>query len=551
MGRARVFFSVAAVIAALATLATIGTRAQTTGAQRLDIREGVGLPAVDEGVLWGERRAPGSLEAARRLALHSVLRTDAVRSSGRVYKRGRVLVKFKDEVSASARAAALALASPTARIGERPSYANFDIVNVDPNEDAEATAQALANRPEVEYAQPAYRINTQFVPNDPLYASSPAFPPGQWNLPLIGLEAAWDIQPQAGSTITVAVLDTGMAYTNATVRMTIGPYTDDDGTHYPALGPVTLPYSLATQLVSSGRIVAPHDFIWDTNQPLDFDGHGTHVAGTIGQLTNDGIGLAGVAFNVKLMPVKVVNAVWDDIFGSPNFGSDAEVARGIRYAADNGAKVINMSIGRTGPPNTAPAVEDAIRYAVGKGCVVVIAGGNGFEDGSPREVYAEIASRVPGAIAVAAVDRNATSGDHRCTGGASSPSCHAYYSSAGSWNELAAPGGSFRQSGNNGLVYQQTFDPNFTDTFLLPVSQYRPPRFDMIAYVGYQGTSMATPHVSGVAAMLIQQGITDPAAVEAALERFALDLGAPGRDDLYGFGLVDARASLRGLGIAR
>jgi serine protease len=73
----------------------------------------------------------------------------------------------------------------------------------------------------------------------------------------------------------------------------------------------------------------------------------------------------------------------------------------------------------------------------------------------------------------------------------------------------------------------------------------------MIAYVGYQGTSMATPHVSGVAAMLIQQGITDPAAVEAALERFALDLGAPGRDDLYGFGLVDARASLRGLGIAR
>ena len=122
--------------------------------------------------------------------------------------------------------------------------------------------------------------------------------------------------------------------------------------------------------------MAPHDFVWDTATPLDLDGHGTHVSGTIGQLTNDNIGTAGIAFNVKLMPIKVISGVWDHIFRSPNEGTDDVVARGIRYAADNGAKVINMSIGRSGPANCAtnsnvdgcaPAVEAAIRYAVEQG----------------------------------------------------------------------------------------------------------------------------------------------------------------------------------------
>jgi serine protease len=196
-------------------------------------------------------------------------------------------------------------------------------------------------------------------------------------------------------------------------------------------------------------------------------------------------------------------------------------------------------------------VEDAVKYAVGKGVFIAIAAGNEYEEGNEKEVIADIASRVQGAVAVASVDRNALAGDGKCAGTATSPSCHAYYSSSGSWVELAAPGGSERGFGADGYVWQQTFDFYYTDTFLRPPEQYGPPRFDVFRVVGYIGTSQATPHVTGVAAMMMQQGITDPAAVEAALERFATDLGPPGRDDLYGYGLVNARNSLRGLGIAR
>jgi serine protease len=173
---------------------------------------------------------------------------------------------------------------------------------------------------------------------------------------------------------------------------------------------------------------------------------------------------------------------------------------------------------------------------VSKGAFVSIAAGNDFEIGNPLEVIAEIASRVDGAVSVAAVDR---------------AKAHAYYSSSGSWVEMAAPGGSERGFGRDGFVFQQTFDFNFTDTFLLPPSQYIAPRFDVLAYIGYIGTSMATPHITGVAAMIMQQGIKSPAAVEAALEQTAIDLGASGRDDTFGFGLVDARAAMRGLGLAK
>jgi len=121
-----------------------------------------------------------------------------------------------------------------------------------------------------------------------------------------------------------------------------------------------------------------------------------------------------------------------------------------------------------------------------------------------------------------------------------------YFSTTGPQVEVVAPGGDFRDGGLSGLVYQTgLFFPDF-DPFTVTV-----PRFDRYVDVPAQGTSMAAPHVAGLAALLYSQGVTRPAAIEAAIKAFAVDLGTPGRDDQYGYGLIDARTSLRGRGAAR
>lgn len=486
------------------------------GAHRLVLQR-IALPGIDTGLRpYSITRRPGVPLKPLRIADRP--------SSAAPYVPGRLIVKFANDVSAAAGAAILA--AHGAHLAVRPPNADFDVATIPTSANPEQLARTLNQRSDVAYAQADYREHAYMVPNDPLYSY-------QWNFKKIGMEKAWDINPGASPSIIVAVLDTGIAFENVRIQFQAAAFQSGSDS-YPALGTLDLDFAAAPDLASAGRFVDPYDFIWDDADPVDTDGHGTHVAGTIGQLTNNNLGAAGMAYNVRFMPVKVLDSQWDDIFGSPNQGTDDIVAEGIRYAADHGAQVINMSLGRTGPP--APAIQDAMQYAVSKGAFIAVAGGNDYENGNPPEVLPEIAAQIQGAVSVAGVDPDFN---------------RAPYSSTGSYIEVAAPGGSFDNGfGPDGGILQQTLDLDLVDTYNLPPAQFGPPRFDAFAYYFFTGTSMATAHVSGLAALLMKQGITNPAAVEAAIEQFATHEGTPGRNDQYGFGLIDPTATLLGLGLA-
>jgi hypothetical protein len=291
------------------------------------------------------------------------------------------------------------------------------------------------------------------------------------------MPTAWDVS--AGSAITVAIVDTGIAYEN------YGQY------------------KLAPDLAGA-VFVAGWNFINNTAHANDDNAHGTHVAGTIAQRTNNALGVAGVAYQARLMPLKALNA--------SGVGQDDWVASAIVWAADNGAKVINLSLGADSP---SLILEDAVNYAYGKGVVVVAAAGN-----SGLGVL-NYPAAYPNVIAVGAVRHDET---------------RSSYSNYGSGLDVVAPGGDLAVDQNNDGypdgVLQQTFDPNTKD----------PADF---SYWFFQGTSMAAPHVSGVAALLLANGgATTPAQVRQALQQSAKDLGQPGWDPQYGYGLVQARSAL-------
>ena len=448
------------------------------------------------------------------------------------YLPGEVVVKFKDGVTVDQQQRALDVSRGRPAVDSLEWAGPVAIVRDATEPDPRQLAERLAAQPEVQYAEPNYIRRHQLTPNDPGYN------PRQWNFPAIDLPRAWDINAGANPNIIVAIVDTGVTTVNQT--FTVKTWNNA------AIQSIDVPYAMNPDM-SPSKFVSPFDFVAVSNVVLDSDGHGTHVSSTVAEDTNNNLLDAGSAFNARIMPVKVCASYWDVQFAWSAGGAhgfvplnsggclDTTVAQGIRYAADNGAKVINLSLGGVDPSQTE---QSAINYAVGKGVFVSIAAGNEYENGNATSYPAGYAPGINGAMAVAATNRSGN---------------RAYYSNTGSYIEIAAPGGDSRDSdaSGSGLIWQSTLRPSVRDPTFVNF-----PRFDLYAEVGYSGTSMATPHVSGVAALVISEGITSPAAVESAIKKSAKFLGTPSatdktRSDEFGAGLVQARAAILGMGIKK
>lgn len=421
-------------------------------------------------------------------------------SSSPAHSPSTVIVEFERGFSAASGVAGLHSAGlgRITRTGPRSV-----VVGVRAGESALAAARRIAGRPGVRRVKPNYlaRVSAEFMPNDPGKGGPGDWRAIQWNFVGdfgVNVEPAWDRLRQlgvdGGRGAVVAVIDTGVAYE------TIGRYRQS-----PDLEGVS--------------IRSPWDFIDGDRHANDRNGHGTHVASTIAETTNNGIGVTGLAYGATLMPIRALDGA--------GLGDEATVARAIRYAARRGADIINLSVEFDVRLNAGHlrTIISAMRYARKLGALVVAASGN---QAARRVAYP---ARYTYALAVGATTIRG---------------CVAEYSDVGSGLDLVAPGGGADSgildlragstdrencsfAGQPAPVYQMTFGRSLR-------------RFGLVG--GYQGTSMATPHVSATAAMVIASGILgpdpSPAAITDRLEATAHDLGYPGYDTRYGYGLVDA-----------
>jgi serine protease len=424
-------------------------------------------------IAWWVRR-----DREKMLANHQAPAASEVDASSIV--PGELAVEFKDGESRERIAALGKKLGVTFRPAS--SYASSDELYVVDTGDTEhvlaelrSEADVVAADDQVVYGLPedALAADDEALPDAPT-TSDAGFPNDprfnqQWHLKQIGMPATW--KAAQGDGVVVAVIDTGVA---------------------------KVPDLAGTELVPGWN------FVNDTPNAADDHGHGTHVAGTIAQSTNNGLGVAGIAFHAKIMPIKVLSAR-----GS---GTVTGIAEGIRWAADHGAKVINMSLG--GGMSTS-VLKNAVKYAHDKGVVVVCAAGN---DGRGKVSYP---AAYPYAFAVAA-----TQFDESTT----------FYSNWGAQIDIAAPGGNTRvdQNGDGQPdgVLQNTIVPGDIS------------RND---YLWFMGTSMASPHVAGVAALIVGQGVTNPDAVEALIKETARQPKAGKKDgqNRYGAGIVDAAAAVK------
>ena len=299
-------------------------------------------------------------------------------------------------------------------------------------------------RNEVEYIEPNYQYHTQEAPNDPDYSK-------QWNFRSINIEAAW--KETKGNGVTVAVIDTGVT---------------------------KVPDLKLTQFVPG------YDFVKNQVNANDDNGHGTHVAGTIAQSTNNGYGVAGIAYEAKIMPLKVLS--------EGGGGTVADIAEAIRFAADHGADVINLSLGGAGESKM---MQEAIDYAYSKDVVIVAAAGNANQNS------ASYPARYPKVISVSATD---STGEK------------ANYSNYGAGVDISAPGGS-----ETGKIRQNTINPQTGES----------------TFADFQGTSMAAPHVAGVAALIKASGVQEPSEVLRILKESSRKV-TEDTQNYFGAGHLDA-----------
>jgi serine protease len=407
------------------------------------------------------------------------------------YVPGEVLVKFKEGISLQ-KVVDLESTLGTSVLSNHSG--GVKKLSVPAGKTEQELISILKQDPRVEYAELNTICHAFMTPNDPYYS------PYQWNFPKVNCPSAWDIS--TGTGVVVAILDAGIAYENYAVP------SYESGTVQSGVTSYVKAPDLAGTAFTSG-----YDFINGDTHPNDNNGHGTHVAGTVAQTTNNSYGVAGMAFGCTLMPVKVLNYT-----GS---GTAQTLADGLYWATDNGARVINMSLGWPSGYNPGSTVQNAITYAYNHGVVLVASSGN---EGVSTVSYPAAYSQV---IAV-----GATRYDDQL----------AYYSQYGSAQELVAPGGDLNvdQNGDgygDGIL-QQSFDPYDPGP---PVVLANPTSFSWWFYIG---TSQAAPHVSALVAMMIANGQTGIENIRTILHETAVDLGSSGWDQTYGYGRINAYAAL-------
>jgi serine protease len=408
------------------------------------------------------------------------------------YVPDEVIVHYEDGTTASAAAAAR---DDAGIVADQRLPGGSEQVAIKDGGSVRETISELKHDPSVAYAVPNWRARAAAqAPGDPGTRL-------QWNLfsPWgINLPEAWTLAASRGAPggkgAVVAVLDSGVAFENRGR------------------------FRRAPDLRAS-TFVRPYDFIDDDRHPNDVFGHGTHVSGTIAQTTGNGIATAGIAYNAKIMPLRVL----DD----QGAGDSVAIARAIRYASQYGADIINLSLEFPAEVRSfeIPDVLAALRYARRHGVLVVGAAGN----------QADFSVAYP-----------ARAGSVVAVGATTITGCQADYSNSGTDLDLVAPGGGADAPNADSIwdsqhcspdsfgkpIFQQTFNTRSVRRFGLPG--------------GYEGTSMAAPHVSGIAALVVATNRLGPNPSPRALEAHLKATARPtDRPDRYGAGLVDAAAALR------